>query len=78
MSELTGGNCNRHRYPTCYSHARNVPPGSGAYVYGKDRFQWKARRCCNLAKQPIAHESAKEEWAAKKKWREIYGTSFPN
>lgn len=53
-------------------------PGSGAYVYGKDKFQWKARRCCNLAKEAIAHETAKEEWSAKQKWREIYGTSFPN
>jgi hypothetical protein len=53
-------------------------PGSGAYVYGKGLFQYKARRACNLAKEAIAYDSAKQEWSAKQKWREIYGTSFPD
>jgi len=55
-------------------------PGSGQNVYGKGLFQYKARRCCNIAKEAIAHEIAKpkREWSAKQKWREIYGTSFPS
>lgn len=54
-------------------------PGSGQYVYGKDLFQYKAKRCYNISLEAIAHETAdpKREWSAKEKWREIYGTSFP-
>lgn len=55
-------------------------PGSGQYVYGKGLFQYKAKRCYNIASEAIAHETAtpKEEWSAKKKWREVYGTAFPD
>ncbi len=55
-------------------------PGSGQYVYGKGLFQYKAKRCYNLAVEAIQHEMAepKREWSAKQKWREIFGTAFPN
>lgn len=55
-------------------------PGSGQYVYGKGLFQWKAKRCYNLALEAIEHEMAtpKREWSAKKKWREIFGSSYPS
>jgi hypothetical protein len=53
-------------------------PGSGAYVFGKGLFQYKAKRCYNISVEAIAHDAAKEEWSAKNKWREIYGTSFPD
>lgn len=55
-------------------------PGSGQYVYGKGLFQWKAKRCYHIALEAIEHESAdpKKEWSAKQKWREIFGTSFPD
>jgi hypothetical protein len=55
-------------------------PGSGQYVYGKGLFQYKAKRCYNLALEAIEHETAtpKREWSAKQKWREIYGTAFPD
>ena len=54
-------------------------PGSGQHVYGKGLFQWKATRCYNISLEAIEHESAspKREWSAKKKWREVFGTSFP-
>ncbi len=54
-------------------------PGSGQYVYGKGLFQYKAKRCYNISLEAIQHETAdpKREWSAKQKWREIYGTSFP-
>lgn len=54
-------------------------PGSGSYVYGKGLFQYKAKRCYNLALEAISHEMAtpKREWSAKQKWREIFGTTFP-
>lgn len=55
-------------------------PGSGQYVYGKGRFQYKAKQCYKLALEAIEHETAatKHEWSAKQKWREIYGTKFPD
>ncbi len=55
-------------------------PGSGQYVYGKGLFQWKATRCFNISLEAIEHEIAtpQQAWAAKKKWRDIFGTSFPN
>jgi hypothetical protein len=55
-------------------------PGSGQYVYGKGLFQYKAKRCYNIALDAIAHETAvpKQEWSAKQKWREIFGTAFPD
>lgn len=55
-------------------------PGSGQYVFGKGLFQYKAKRCYNLSLEAIAHETAKpkREWSAKQKWREIFGTSFPD
>ena len=55
-------------------------PGSGQYVYRKGLFEWKATRCYNIACEAIAYELAtpKREWSAKQKWREIFGTAFPN
>lgn len=55
-------------------------PGSGSYVYGKGLFQYKAKRCYNISVEAIAHETAepKQEWSAKQKWRDIFGTSFPD
>lgn len=55
-------------------------PGSGQYVYGKGLFQYKAKRCYNISLEAIEHETAtpKREWSAKQKWREIYGTTFPD
>lgn len=54
-------------------------PGSGQRVYGKGLFQYKAKRCYNLAKEAIEHETAtpKREWSAKQKWKEIFGKRFP-
>lgn len=55
-------------------------PGSAAYVYGKGLFQYKAKRCYNIAVEAIEHESAatKREWSARQKWREIFGAAFPD
>ena len=55
-------------------------PGSGQYVYGKGLFQYKAKRCYNIAVEAIEHETAspKREWSAKQKWREIFGPAFPD
>lgn len=55
-------------------------PGSGQWVYGaKGQFQYKAKRCHNIAVEAITHEMAdpKREWSAKQRWREIFGSPFP-
>jgi hypothetical protein len=56
-------------------------PASGQWVYGgKNQFQYKAKRCYNIAREAIEHETAdpKREWSAKQRWREIFGTAFPD
>lgn len=55
-------------------------PGSGQWVHGKGLFQYKAKRCYNIATEAIAYETAdpKKEWSAKQKWREIFGSTFPD
>ena len=55
-------------------------PGSGQYVRRKGPFQRKATRCYNLSIEAIEHETAslKRERSAKQRWREIFGTSFPD
>ncbi|MDA8336997.1 MAG: nucleotidyltransferase [Peptococcaceae bacterium] len=55
-------------------------PGSGQFVYGKGLFQYKATRCYNISLDAITRETAnpKKEWSAKQKWREIFGTDFPD
>ena len=57
-----------------------LAPGSRQRVYKKANFQWRARRCYNISLEAIEHEQAdpKRERSAKQKWREIFGTSFPN
>jgi hypothetical protein len=53
-------------------------PGSAQHVHGKGLFQFKAKRCYNIAFSAIAHAGKNEEWAAKRDWRDIFGTAFPN
>ncbi len=53
-------------------------PGSGQYVYGKGLFQYKAKRCYNISLEAIQYDTDKKGWSAKQKWREIFGTAFPD
>ena len=56
-------------------------PGSGQWVHApKGQFQYKAKRAHKLACEAIERETAtpKQEWSAKRKWRDIFGTSFPD
>lgn len=52
-------------------------PGSGQHVDRKRPFQYKAKRCYNIAVEAISHQSRNEDWSAKQKWRSIFGTKFP-
>lgn len=55
-----------------------LAPGSGSYVYRKGLFEYKARQAELRAQEAIAHQVAGQGWSAKQKYREIYGTSFPD
>ena len=52
-------------------------PGSGRRVYDKGLFKSKARRCYYIAADAIKYETDEKHWAAKRKWRELFGTAFP-
>lgn len=53
-------------------------PGSSRYVYNSDDFRWKSTRAFNISKEAIDAQNDNHEYTAKSKWREIYGTKFPN
>ncbi len=53
-------------------------PGSNQYVWRKGNFESKARQCYNLSLEALIYEGKNMEWSANQKWREIYGTKFPN
>ena len=55
-----------------------LAPGSNQYVYRKGNFEYKARQCCNLAKEAIKYESDGYSASSRTTWRKIYGTFFPN
>ena len=55
-----------------------LAPGSGSYVYRQGPFEYKARQAELRALEAIVHQSANQDWSAKQKYREIYGTSFPS
>ena len=52
--------------------------GSNQFIYRKGYFEYKAKRCYNISMEAINYQSDNCEWSAKQKWREIYGTSFPD
>jgi hypothetical protein len=54
-----------------------LAPGSGSYVRRGSAFQYKARSAELRAREAIAYQFSGHNWAARQKYREIYGTSFP-
>jgi hypothetical protein len=55
-----------------------LAPGSNQYVWRTGKFEYKALRCYNIAVKALEYEENNQEWSANQKWREIYGTKFPN
>lgn len=55
-----------------------LSPGAGQYVWRTGKFEWKATRCKNIATEACGYQGEKYGWTARQKWREIYGTDFPN
>jgi hypothetical protein len=52
--------------------------GSSQYIWSKGKFQYKAKRCYNLACEAIVYQSSDHTWSARQKWREIYGSAYPS
>jgi hypothetical protein len=53
-----------------------LAPGSNQHVWRKGMFEFKSRRCYNIAKEAIDYESNDMPNLANSKWEEIYGTKF--
>lgn len=51
--------------------------GSGRKIVDKGYFQYKAKKAYEASLDAIEYENKKIEWSANQKWREIYGTKFP-
>lgn len=54
-----------------------LAPGSSRYVWKDKNFQNKASTAYNNALDAISYESKGQTYSSKQKWREIYGTKFP-
>lgn len=54
-----------------------LAPGSGSYARKTGSFRTKAREAHQAALEAIVNLSRNELWAAKQKYRSIYGTAFP-
>ena len=54
-----------------------LSPGAGQYVWRTGGFEYKAKRCRNIAVEAITHYTNEQVWSARQKWREIYGSGFP-
>ena len=52
-------------------------PGAYQYVWRTGSFEYKAKRCCNIAIEAIDYERDGYSYSAKQRWREIYGASYP-
>lgn len=55
-----------------------LAPGSNRYVWKDENFQNKARIAYDNAVNAISYESNNQTYSSKQKWREIYGTKFPD
>ncbi|WP_345787139.1 SMODS domain-containing nucleotidyltransferase [Desulfotomaculum nigrificans] len=55
-----------------------LAPGSNRRVYGKGKFESKAKSSYNDALRAIEYENAKKEYSANQEWRKIFGNYFPS
>lgn len=54
-----------------------LAPGSNSHVWKYVNFQSKAKMAYDNAIIAISYESDNKSYSSKQKWREIYGTKFP-
>ncbi|NEO22688.1 MAG: nucleotidyltransferase [Moorea sp. SIO4A1] len=51
--------------------------GSNQHIYRKGKFEYKAKQCYLITLEAIKYQLKNRNYSAIQKWREIYGTSFP-
>jgi hypothetical protein len=52
-------------------------PGSGSHVNRNGVFEHKARSACLRAVEAINYNDEKHTWSRRQKWREVFGTLYP-
>lgn len=52
--------------------------GSSQTINNPDNFRYKATVAFNKTKEAIQFQTDNKEWSAKQKWKEIYGSRFPD
>jgi hypothetical protein len=55
-----------------------LSPGANQKVWRTGSFEYKAKRCRNIAVDAIDYYGNNQSWSARQKWREIYGAGFPS
>lgn len=55
-----------------------LAPGSNRYVWKDGNFHTKASQAYNASILAIEHETKGQSYSSKQKWRQIYGTKFPD
>ena len=55
-----------------------LAPGSGSYVYRSGAFELKARLTAEVALAAVQSLHAEQFWAARQKFRQVYGDLFPS
>jgi hypothetical protein len=53
-------------------------PGSNQVVRRREIFEYKALLSYNIALEAVQYERSGLNWSANRKWKEIYGFSFPS
>lgn len=52
--------------------------GSSQIINNPDNFRYKATIAFNKTKEAIQYQTDNKEWSAKQKWKEIYGSRYPD
>lgn len=54
-----------------------LSPGANQYVTRTGKFEYKAVQCKNIAADACNYQNERYGWTARKLWRDIYGTRYP-
>lgn len=52
-------------------------PGSGTYVYRQGPFEYHAGQAYRMSLEAIQYSEDRHEWSRRQKWREIFGSLYP-
>lgn len=52
-------------------------PGSNQLVWRRGNFEYRAKRCYNISLEAIRYQDREMPYSSSNKWREIFGTAFP-